>query len=295
MVYLDNAATTYPKPPQVYRAWNEAMRRFGANPGRGGYAFSAETSEAVFAAREQCALLFGALPENTIFTLNCTHALNYAIKGLAQHKAHFVISDLEHNAVLRPVHSCAAINGGSYSIFETDEDDDITLARAERAIRPHTVGMICTAASNVTGRRLPVRQLAEICRRKGICFVIDAAQGAGVLPLSLSDGINILCAAGHKGLYGPMGTGLMLTDGSVQLKTIIEGGTGSASEDPLQPRFTPDRFESGTLNTPGCAGLTKGIEFIEKAKKFNANLVNGIEFPTYAYKKEGEKGYEKII
>lgn len=262
MIYLDNAATTYPKPPQVYRVWNEAMRAYGANPGRGGYEFSSVTSEAVYESRSICAEFFGAEPENTVFTLNCTHALNYAIKGLGRRGVHFVISDLEHNAVLRPVHACAAHYGGSYSIFETHEDDELTLARAERAIRPNTAAMICTAASNVTGRRLPIKRLAELCRRKGIVFVVDAAQGAGVLPLKLGGGINVICAAGHKGLYGPMGTGLLLTDGSVQLNSIIEGGTGSASESPLQPDFTPDRFESGTINTTGAIALGEGVRFV---------------------------------
>lgn len=295
MIYLDNAATTYPKPPQVYRAWSDAMRTFGANPGRGGYAFSQATSEAVFSARAQCAALFDAQPENTIFTLNCTHALNYAIKGLARRKAHYVISDLEHNAVLRPVHAAAMQNGGSYSIFETDEDNDITLARAERAIRPDTAAVICTAASNVTGRQLPLKQLAEICRRKNVCLIVDAAQGAGVLPLSLADGINIICAAGHKGLYGPMGTGLMLTDGTVIPKTLIEGGTGSASESPLQPDFTPDRFESGTINTAGAIALGAGAAIVRsKTPKAilkheldmcirfceGANKINGIKLYT---------------
>lgn len=262
MIYLDNAATTYPKPQQVYRRWADAMRTYGANPGRGGYEFAAATSQAVYESRAACAELFGAEPENTVFTLNCTHALNAAIKGLGRKGVHFVISDLEHNAVLRPVHACAAHYGGSYSIFETSEDDALTLARAERAIRPNTVAMVCTAASNVTGRRLPIKELAKLCKRKDVVFIVDAAQGAGVLPLKLTDGINILCAAGHKGLYGPMGTGLLITDGSVQLKTIVEGGTGSASESPLQPEFTPDRFESGTINTTGAIALGEGARFV---------------------------------
>lgn len=262
MIYLDNAATTYPKPLSVYRSWTEAMRTYGANPGRGGYEFSAATSQAVYNSRSACAELFGAQPENTVFTLNCTHALNIAIKGLGRKGVHYIISDLEHNAVLRPVHACTAHYGGSYSIFETSDSDEITLARAERAIRPNTAAMICTAASNVTGRRLPIKALAELCRRKSIVFIVDAAQGAGVLPLKLSDGINILCAAGHKSLYGPMGTGLLVTDGSVQLKTLMEGGTGSASESPLQPEFTPDRFESGTINTPGAIALGEGVRFV---------------------------------
>lgn len=261
MIYLDNAATTYPKPPQVYRAWKEALRGFGANPGRGGYPFASQTGEAVFASRAKCAELFGAEPENTIFTLNCTHALNFAIKGIAGRKPHFVISDIEHNAVLRPVHACTSAHGGSYSIFET-ADDVITLARAERAIRRDTSAVVCTAASNVTGRRNPLEGIAEICSRKGVPFIVDAAQGAGALTLKIGNGISFICCAGHKGLYGPMGTGLLISDGSYPLKTLIEGGTGSASESPLQPEFTPDRFESGTINTAGAIALGYGAEFV---------------------------------
>lgn len=265
MIYLDNAATTYPKPPQVYRVWNEAMRSFGANPGRGGYPFAAQTGEAVFESRAACAELFGAEPENTIFTLNCTHALNFAIKGIAGKKPHFVISDIEHNAVLRPVHACTAQRGGSYSIFETSQDDEITIARAARAIRRDTSAVVCTAASNVTGRRLPVDRLAALCLARGVPLIIDAAQGAGALPLKVGSGVSFICCAGHKGLYGPMGTGLLISDGSVQLPfTLIEGGTGSASESPLQPEFTPDRFESGTINTAGAIALGEGVRFVIK-------------------------------
>lgn len=262
MIYLDNAATTFPKPPQVYHIWSHAMRQYGANPGRGGYPFAADTSTAVYHSRETCASFFGAQPENTVFTLNCTQALNYAIKGIAGKAPHFVISDIEHNAVLRPIHACAAAKGGSYSIFGTDPDDDITLARAKNAIRSDTVAMVCTAASNVTGRRLPLKQLAQLCRSYGICFIVDAAQGAGTLPLKLGDGINIICAAGHKGLYGPMGTGLLLTDGKYHLRSLIEGGTGSASEKLTQPDFMPDKFESGTINTAGAIALGSGVRFV---------------------------------
>ena len=263
VIYLDNAATTYPKPPQVYRAWNDAMRGFGANPGRGGYPFASLTGEAVYKSRANCAELFGAEPENTVFTLNCTHALNYAIKGISGRRPHFVISDLEHNAVLRPVHACAAQRGGSYSIFETADDDEITVSRAERAIRRDTSVVVCTAASNVIGRRLPVMAIADICSRKGVPLIIDAAQGAGVLPLKVGNGISLICCAGHKGLYGPMGTGLLVSDGSYTLRTLIEGGTGSASESPLQPEFTPDRLESGTINTAGAIALGAGAEFVK--------------------------------
>lgn len=263
MIYLDNAATTFPKPQSVYRLWQRAMSVYGANPGRSGHAFSAKTAEAVYKSREICAEFFGADAENTVFTLNCTTALNFAIKGLARRGCHFVMSDIEHNAVSRPVYAAAKEFGGGVTVFETTYEDEQTVYNAERAITPHTVALVCTAASNVIGLRNPLKELAALCKRKKICFIADAAQGGGVLPLKLSDGINIICAAGHKGLYGPMGTGLMLTDGQFPLRTIIEGGTGSASESLVQPEFTPDRFESGTINTAAVIALGAGVEFVK--------------------------------
>lgn len=262
MVYLDNAATTFPKPRSVYQTLSRAVSAYGANPGRSGHSMSMSTAQAVYSSRSRCAEFFGAEPENTVFTLNCTHALNMAIKGLARPGAHFVISDIEHNAVVRPVHALTEYDM-EYSIFESSPDTGETVRNAENAIRRNTAALICTAAGNVTGARLPLKELAELCKRKRICFIVDAAQGAGLLPLSLKDGINIICTAGHKGLYGPMGTGLMLTDGSFPLRTIIEGGTGSASESLEQPQFLPDRFESGTINTPGAIALGAGVDFVK--------------------------------
>ena len=171
------------------------MTRYGANPGRAGHALSAATSQAVFTSRNKCAEFFGAEPENTVFTLNCTHALNQAIKGLFRPGAHYVLSDIEHNAVIRPVHALTA-RGGSYTLFETSQDAAATLRSASEAIRPETAALICTAAGNVTGQRLPVWELAALCRRKKVCFIVDAAQGAGILPLSLKDGINIILNIG---------------------------------------------------------------------------------------------------
>ena len=264
MVYLDNAATSYPKPNSVYRKWQQAMSVYGANPGRSGHAFSQSTAEAVFKSRASCAELFGADPENTVFTLNCTNALNFAIKGIARKGCGFVTSDMEHNAVIRPVYAAVKECGGSCTMFEAAADEEQTVWNAERAIHPNTVAMVCTAASNVIGLRTPLKELAALCRRKKICFIVDAAQGAGTLPISLGDGADIICAAGHKGLYGPMGTGLMVTDGTFPLKTLIEGGTGSASESILQPDFMPDRFESGTINTAGVIALGEGVEFVKR-------------------------------
>ena len=264
MIYLDNAATTYPKPREVYRKWQTAMSVSGANPGRSGHGFSMKTAEAIYQSREICAEFFGAEVENTIFTLNCTHALNFAVKGIAKKGCHFVTSDMEHNASIRPVYSAVRAVGGLCTMFEVLEDAEQTVRNAEHALRPNTAALVCTAASNVIGLRTPIRELAELCNKRGVCFILDAAQGAGVLPITLADGVNIICAAGHKGLYGPMGTGLFITDGKFPLNTIIEGGTGSASESVLQPEFTPDRFESGTINTAGVVALGEGVRFVKR-------------------------------
>lgn len=262
MIYFDNAATTYPKPHSVISAMTGALIEYGANPGRAGHRLSMKTAEAVFSAREKCAGFFGAETENTVFTLNCTHALNTAIKGIMKPGDHIVCSDIEHNAVLRPVYALSKEKGVTCSFAPTSDDDEMTAAAFERLITRKTRAVVCTLAGNVTGKILPVRKIGEICRRRNICFIVDAAQGAGVLPLKLSDGINIICAAGHKGLYGPMGTGLMITDGKYRLSTITEGGTGSASKELAQPEFMPDRFESGTINTAGAISLGAGIDFV---------------------------------
>ena len=264
MVYLDNAATTYPKPPSVISKSSYAMVNYGANPGRAGHRLSMETAEAVFRARQQCAEFFGARTENVCFMLNCTSALNTAIKGILTPNSHIITSDLEHNAVLRPLHSVSKRDGIGYSVAKVTDNDEETVHNFKRLIKRSTKAIVCTAASNVTGKILPYKQLAKLCSDHGLCFILDAAQGAGVLPISLSDGINVICAAGHKGLYGPMGTGLMITDNKFRLQTLVEGGTGSASSDPEQPEFLPDRFESGTINTSGVVALGSGVAFVKE-------------------------------
>lgn len=262
MIYFDNAATTYPKPHSVIAAMSGAMIEFGANPGRAGHRLSMKTAEAVYNAREKCASFFGAEAENTIFMPNCTFALNTAIKGILPNGSHVVCSDIEHNAVLRPIYAMMKERGISCSFAQTGSDDDATVREFERLISRRTKAVVCTLAGNVTGKVLPIRKIGALCKKRNICLIVDAAQGAGVLPIRLSDGVNIICAAGHKGLYGPMGTGLMITDGKYRLKTLVEGGTGSASKEMAQPEFLPDRFESGTINTAGAISLGAGIDFI---------------------------------
>ncbi len=263
MIYFDNAATTYPKPHSVISAMTRALIEYGANPGRAGHSMSMKTAEAVYNAREKCAEFFGAETENTIFTLNCTHGLNMAIKGILKNGDHIICSDIEHNAVLRPIYACSKDRNASYSFARTSDNDDETVRNFEKLINRRTKAIVCTLAGNVNGKILPVKRIGGLCKKHNLCFIVDAAQGSGVIPVRLSDGINIICAAGHKGLYGPMGTGLMITDGKYRLSTLVEGGTGSLSKELFQPEFLPDRFESGTINTAGAISLGAGIDFVK--------------------------------
>ena len=265
MVYLDNAATTFPKPQSVNRAVYKFMTEKAANPGRSGHALSMEAAQEIYQCRESAAQLFHAEgPECVAFTLNATHAINLALKGSLK-QGHVILSSLEHNAVLRPVHKLAEF-GLSYDMADVDlYDDEKTLSNFEKLIKPETVMIACTHASNLCGRVLPIRRIGELCNRHGLLFLVDAAQSAGVLPIDMqSMHIDYLCMPGHKGLYGPMGTGMLITCKGETLDTIIEGGTGSNSTDPQQPDFMPDRLESGTVNAPGIAGLRAGIDFVNR-------------------------------
>ena len=264
IVNFDNAATTYPKPPEVRQAVTEAVAKYG-NAGRGGHIVAERTSEMVYLARETVADFFDAKVENTIFTLNCTHALNMAIQGVLKMGDHVIISDLEHNSVYRPVAALAKAGKISYSIVSVSAEDEETLGRFAAAIRPNTRAVVCTIASNVTGQILPYREIAQLCRAKGICMIADGAQACGILPLSLErDGMHILCTAGHKGLYGITGTGVLMTDCTFPIQPLMQGGTGSASRSPEQPAFLPDRLECGTLNVIGAASLYAGVSFVKR-------------------------------
>lgn len=266
MIYLDNGATTYPKPKSVISAVTRAMTEFGANAGRGAYQMAIDTTEQVYLCRKTVADFFMApSSENVIFTYNCTMALNMALKGLAVKGAHFVISDLEHNAVLRPLEKLRSDGVCSYSIAAIEKDERQTLHNFENALRKNTVAIICTGASNVFGIIPPHKALSRLAHKNDILFIMDGAQIAGVLPINMAEyGIDILCCAGHKGLMGPSGTGILVLGGDIPLNTIIEGGTGSNSAVADQPSILPDRFESGTPNIPGIIGLRHGVEFVRK-------------------------------
>lgn len=264
LINFDNAATTYPKPPEVKRAVLSAIEKYGGNAGRGGHKLAMRTSQAVFEAREAAADFFGAEPENIVFTLNCTHALNLAIQGIMCSGGHLIISGMEHNSSARPAAKLALEKKISLSIAEVADDDDKTVRNFEALICRDTKAIVCTVASNVTGQILPYKRIAELCRRRNICFIADGAQACGILDIKLSDGINILCTAGHKGLYGTTGTGLLISDGKFKISPLIQGGTGSTSSSLRQPDFLPDSLESGTMNIVGAASLKAGIGFVKR-------------------------------
>ena len=266
MIYLDNAATTYPKPPSVLAAVVRGLEKCG-NHGRGGHTLSLAAAEELWTARETAARLFGLdNPARAVFCENCTMALNMALKGLLSGGGHAVCSDVEHNAVMRPLHALSVSGVAAFSVAETDpENEEKTVENFRRAITPDTTVLCCTACSNVTGAGLPIRALGALARERNLAFVVDGAQAAGTLPLSMKrDNIDFLCLPGHKGLYGPMGTGLLLCGDRYPLCTWMEGGTGSQSLSYYPPEELPDRLECGTLNLPGICGLRAGMEFVEK-------------------------------
>lgn len=264
LVNFDNAATTYPKPKEVRLAVNNAVEMLGGNAGRGGHQLAARTSAVVFSSRETIAEFFGAEAENVVFTLNCTAALNMAVKGIMHDGGHLIISGMEHNSVARPAAALAIEKKIMLSVADVYSNDEMTVDSFRNHIRPDTKAIVCTYASNVTGQLMPIKKIADLCKEKGICFIVDGAQVCGIIDVKLSDGINILCTAGHKGLYGVTGTGLLITDGKYKIHPIIEGGTGSSSTGLKQPDFLPDSLESGTMNVLGAISLKSGIDFISR-------------------------------
>lgn len=276
MIYFDNSATTFPKPYDVVKQVRTAFLRYGANPGRSGYKMAMDTAEKVFECRSKAADFFGLdKPENVVFTLNCTHALNIVINGILKGGDHVICSDLEHNAVIRPLYKMSR-KGARVSFAKTGESAEETLENFKRAAGKRTKLIVCTHASNVTGDILPIGQIGAFCRERGILFAVDAAQSAGVLDIDMErDCIDFLCVAPHKGLYAPLGTGMLLINTEYMPDSLITGGTGSLSAETEQPDFLPDRFESGTMNVPGIIGISQGIDFV---KKLGVDAISGHEY-----------------
>ncbi len=266
MIYLDNSATSYPKPQTVIRGMVESYEKFGSNAGRGGYKMAIETTTEIYNCRKKLADFFGADdPCGVAFTYNCTTALNMAIKGVAKKGSHFIISDLEHNAVLRPLAKLKKEGYCDFDIACVKKDKYETLMSFQRLIKENTVAIICTGASNVFGIVPPWREISYLAHQNGLLFIMDCAQIGGVMPVNMQDdGIDILCCAGHKGLLGVTGIGVIILNNDICLNTIIEGGTGSNSANENQPDEYPDRLESGTVNVQGIIALSRSIDFINK-------------------------------
>ena len=269
MIYLDNAATSFPKPPSVIRAMTEALTEYGANPGRGGHQLALKAGRTVEKCRELAAEFFGApSPERVIFTRNCTESLNLAIMGMLHKGDEVICSHGEHNAVMRPLERFVSRGDITVKLLRPDGQGLLSPDTLRRAITSRTSLVICCHASNVTGVIQPVAELGAVCRERGVPLLVDAAQTAGVLDVSLSRlNADMIAMPGHKGLLGPHGTGLLILREDINPEPLILGGTGSASESVRQPELLPDRYESGTLNLPGIAGLAAGLEFVARQRE----------------------------
>ena len=258
MIYLDSAATTFQKPAAVQRAVLQAMRTM-SSPGRGGHSAARAAEETLFRCRSAAAQLFSVpSSEQVVFTMNATHGLNIAIRSLVREGGRVAVSGYEHNAVTRPLHALRAeVIVAAAPLFHPQE----TLAAFARAIEAGAETVICTQVSNVFGDILPLTGIAQLCREAGVPLIVDASQSAGILPLDFSAlGAAFAAMPGHKGLYGPQGTGLLLC--AHEALPLLAGGTGSESLRQEMPDFLPDRLEAGTHNVPGIAGLEAGIAFV---------------------------------
>ncbi len=269
MIYLDNAATSFPKPPQVIKAVAGVMTAIGASPGRGGHQLAVRASRVVQACREEAAMLLGMRnPDRIIFTRNCTESLNLAITGLLHRGDEVLCTHAEHNAVMRLLDRYVTCGDITVRVLPPDSTGVLEPHTLQRFISPKTALVIICHASNITGVIQPVSRLGAVCRENGVPLLVDAAQTAGVLDVSPAAlHADMVAMPGHKGLLGPQGTGLLALGEGIDPEPLILGGTGSASESVRQPELLPDRYESGTLNLPGIAGLLCGIRFVRRHRE----------------------------
>ncbi|MBU3129347.1 aminotransferase class V-fold PLP-dependent enzyme [Clostridium tagluense] len=265
MIYLDNAATSFPKPVEVYDQVLRCMENYAANPGRSSHDMAVEASAKIMDTRQELSELFN-IPNmfNIVFTSNATEALNIGIKGILKPGDHVISTVIEHNSVLRPLNYLSE-KGLTFTLLPVDESGYLNINNLKNEIRRNTKAIIVNHTSNVLGTVQDIRAIGELAKKSGIIFMVDASQSAGVISIDVAqDNIDLLAFPGHKGLYGPQGTGGLYIREGLEMDSFKQGGTGSESFSMKQPDFLPDRFESGTLNTPGIAGLCAGIRFIKK-------------------------------
>lgn len=263
MIYLDNAATSFPKPSGMLRIMYESMRDYCGNPGRSGHRMSIRTGEEIYKARNELGKLFHIKDcSRIVFTCNTTEALNLGMKGVLQNGDHVITSAMEHNSVLRPLKGLEK-SGVETTIIRCAGDGTLNAELLRREIRPNTKLIVCTHASNVTGTIMPVKAIGELARRNNILFMVDAAQSAGSVPIDVNEmKIDMLAVPGHKGLLGPMGTGMLYVRENIRLRPLREGGTGTNSRELDQPADFPEGYEAGTVNAPGIIGLGYSSNYV---------------------------------
>lgn len=295
LIYLDNAATTGKKPVSVINAVNFTLQNFNANPGRSGHELSVKVAEEIFKCRRNIKDFFNVSSENNVcFTYNCTQAINMVLKGVINDGDHIIISSLEHNAVYRPVNYLVKEKNIKFDIAEVNLiNDDLTLKNFEKLINKKTKMIFVTASSNVIGKKLPLKQIGNLCRKYNILFGVDAAQGAGIFEIDIKEmNIDFLCLAGHKGFYAPTGIGALIAEKNIE-NILISGGTGVGSKEAFQPTDMPERLESGTQNIPGILGLNAGVNFVKtkNIRKIEAHEIKLIQHLYTELKKIGAKLY----
>ena len=264
MLYLDNAATTYPKPKQVIYAMVDYMQNCGASPSRGSYSLAIKAGRCLYDARKKVAKLFRIDDVSRVaFTKNSTESINTALKGLLKKGDHVITTSLEHNSVYRCLNRLKTTEEINTTLIWADEQGIIDPEQFEKNIKSNTKAFVYTHASNLLGNILPIKEIGEIAKRHGIITIVDASQTAGHIDIDVKDNkIDVLCITGHKGLYGPQGIGGLYISSKIDIVPLIEGGTGGDSNKPLNPESYPDKLEAGTINMPGVIGLSSGIDFI---------------------------------
>ncbi|MCK4259421.1 MAG: aminotransferase class V-fold PLP-dependent enzyme [Halanaerobiales bacterium] len=287
MIYLDNAATSWPKPEEVYKTMDRFFREYGANPGRAGHQMAAHAGKKVYEVREKLAEFFGVADSSEIvFTSNATHALNLGILGIIEKGDHVISSTLEHNSVSRPLKELERSGVIELDWIGLTEEGNFDYNALEKRIKDNTKLVVITHGSNVTGHLIDLNKVSTLLKKKGVLFMVDAAQTAGVFPINVSKlNIDLMAFPGHKSLYGPPGTGGLYIRKDLNIKSIFAGGTGSKSEELYQPEVWPDKFESGTVNSVGIVGLGEGVEFVkekgidqirEHELKLTSNFMEGL-------------------
>ena len=290
LIYLDHAATGYPKPLAVRNEVVRCMTDYGGNPGRGSHVLSMQAAEKVYECRERLAAFFGVEePERVLFTLNTTYALNLVLGGLLRSGDHVILSDLEHNAVWRPLYQWEREGRITTSTFRSRVGEEnispvLVCAEVARVMRKESRLVVCTQASNICSAHLPVREIAAFCHRHGLLCVVDGAQSAGHLPLCVDDwGIDALCVPGHKGLLGPQGCGVLILGKGIRPECLMAGGNGVYSLEGEMTDQLPERYEVGTLPTPAIAGLSRGVELLSR---IGVSYVNEYERWLYRHARE---------